>query len=424
MTALPEQSAPSAQEGPQVYTVIQLTRRIKRTLEDGVGSVWVVGEISNLSRPASGHVYFTLKDEYAQLSAVMWRSTAARLRFELEPGLEVLLFGAITVYEPRGSYQIIVERIEPKGMGALQLAFLQLRQKLEAEGLFAPERKKPLPFLPRRIALVTSPSGAVVWDMINTITDRIDNVEIVVYPVSVQGATAAQEIAAAIEHLNRLGDVDVMIVGRGGGSLEDLWAFNEEIVARAIYASAIPVISAVGHEVDVTISDLVADRRALTPTDAGQIVVPRRDQLLVELQTAARRLANALAATARSARHRLAAFASSALFRRPLEQVRFHQQRLDELTGLLRVHAEHRVQAARAKLDTTAARLESLSPLSVLRRGYSITLDASGTVVKTIAALRSGDRIDTRLLDGTVQSRVEKIDRSSDQPETPLRENG
>lgn len=411
MSSTADQLAGEPQPAVQIYTVAQITRRIKRTLEDALGSVWVVGEISNISRPASGHVYFTLKDEYAQLSAVMWRSTAAGVRFELEAGLEVLVFGAITVYEPRGAYQVIVQKIEPKGMGALQLAFLQMREKLQAEGLFAPEHKKPLPFLPRRIALVTSPSGAAVWDMIRTIRGRIDNVEIVIYPVSVQGAAAAGEIAQAIGDLNRMGGIDVMIVGRGGGSPEDLWAFNEEQVARAIYASRIPVISAVGHEVDITIADLVADRRALTPTDAGQIVVPRKADLVAEVSSAARRLATALSATVRNARHRLGGIASSVLACRPLEQVRLHHQQLDELLGLLRLHVGRHVAAARGRLDTRAARLHSLSPLKVLERGYSITLDGAGHVVRSVQSVRPGDSVQTRLADGLIGSRVERVER-------------
>jgi len=422
MDKLPEQTAPDAEPAPRVYSISQLTRKVKRLLEDGFGSVWVVGEISNLARPASGHMYFTLKDEHAQLSAVLWRSTAARVKFDLEPGLEVLAHGSLTVYEPRGNYQIIVDKMEPKGIGALQLAFIQLREKLEREGLFDPAHKKPLPFLPRRVALVTSSSGAAVWDMVNTITHRIDNVQIVVYPVRVQGAGAAEEIAAAVDQLNTLSDIDVIIVGRGGGSLEDLWAFNEEAVARSIFRSKIPVISGVGHEVDVTIADLVADRRALTPTDAAQIAVPRKDELLAALQTSARRLGSALAGSVRSARQRLAAIAASTLLRRPLDQIRFHQQHVDEISGRLRLHMEHRLQQARAGLDGTAARLEALSPLRVLDRGYSITHDPAGKVLKDWHAVRRGDVIETRLARGSVRSRVEhsKENESQRGGNTPL----
>jgi len=406
MNPIPNQTETGNIEGRTIHTVSQLTRKIKRTLDDSFQRIWVVGEISNLSRPASGHLYFTLKDEKAQLSAVMWRSKASATKFELRVGLEVLVYGNITVYEPRGNYQIIVDKIEPKGIGILQLAFLQMREKLETEGLFAPERKRPLPSLPKRIALVTSASGAVVWDMINTITHRFDNINILLYPVKVQGEGAAQEIAAAIDDLNRRCEIDVMIVGRGGGSLEDLWAFNEEVVARAIYASHVPVISAVGHEVDVTIADLVADRRALTPTDAGQIVVPDKRQLEAGLQQSAMRLSSGLLNAVRNARHRLDGVGTRSLFRRTVERVRMYQQQLDESVGRLHLHVSHRVEMQRSGLDAVAAKLDTLSPLKVLKRGYSITQDEKGNVVRDATEVGIGDTIETRLACGRLRSRV------------------
>ena len=252
-------------EDEEILTVAELTWRIRALLEEEFDQVTVVGEVSGLKRPRSGHLYFELKDPEARLSAVIWRSTAARLRFELEDGMEIIATGRISVYGPRGSYQLIVDSLKPKGLGALQLAFLKLREKLEKEGLFRPEAKKPLPLLPACVGVVTSPSGAAIRDILTVIARRFPPAHIVLRPVRVQGEGAAEEIARAIAEFNDWGGADVLIVGRGGGSYEDLWAFNEEVVARAIHASRIPIISAVGHEIDVTIADLVADRRALTP---------------------------------------------------------------------------------------------------------------------------------------------------------------
>jgi len=267
----------------EILSVSELTARLKALVETGFPHVCVEGEISNLTKATSGHVYFTLKDEGAQLRAVMWRSAAARIRFELSDGLHVVAVGPVEVYATRGSYQIVVEQLAPQGIGPLELAFRQLYEKLAAEGLFRPERKRPLPRFPRRIALVTSPAGAAVRDMLQVITRRWPACPIVIVPVPVQGASAAPEIAAAFQSLAKIPDVDVVITGRGGGSLEDLWAFNEEVVARAIFACPIPVVSAVGHEIDVTIADLIADRRALTPSEAAELVVPQRTEILSEL---------------------------------------------------------------------------------------------------------------------------------------------
>ncbi|HXG04019.1 MAG TPA: exodeoxyribonuclease VII large subunit, partial [Candidatus Binatia bacterium] len=263
-----------------VLTVTQLTEQLRRTVEERFPAVWVEGEISNFRLYGSGHAYFTLKDEGAQLRAVMFRTRTRRLRFEPTDGLHVLAFGALEVYPQRGEYQLVVELLEPRGVGALQLAFEQLKQRLGAEGLFDAGRKRPLPRFPRRIGLVTSPDGAALRDMLRIIGRRFAGLSIVLAPCRVQGEGAAEEIAQGLADLNRLGGVDVIIVGRGGGSLEDLWAFNEEVVARAIAASKVPVISAVGHEVDVTIADFVADVRAPTPSAAAEMVAARRDELI------------------------------------------------------------------------------------------------------------------------------------------------
>lgn len=390
---------------PDVLTVSAVTALIKRSLEDTFASVCVLGEVSNLSRAASGHVYLTLKDEGAEIGSVIWRGTAERIPFDLKDGQEVVVRGKVAVYERRGRYQIVVSSVQPKGIGALQLAFLQMKEKLEKEGLFDPGHKKPLPFLPSTIAVVTSPTGAAVHDILTMIQSRLPGVRVLVYPVSVQGDRAAGEIAAAIEDLNRLGGIDVMIVGRGGGSLEDLWPFNEEVVARAIYTSAIPVISAVGHEVDVSISDLVADARALTPTQAGEMVVPSRELLDERLARAATRLSQSLLAAVAHARTKLDAAARSYAMRAPMERVRQHQQQLDEITRRMPMAAGRELVRLSERIARDEERLQSLSPLGVLARGYSITtLAGSEAPLRSPDEAPSGSRIRTILHEGELES--------------------
>ena len=392
---------------PEVLTVSAITALIKRSLEERFTEVWVVGEISNRSRAASGHVYLTLKDEAAEIGAVIWRGTAQRIPFQLEDGQEVVVRGKLAVYERRGRYQIIVSSVQPKGVGALQLAFLQMKEKLEKEGLFDPAHKKPLPFLPATIAVVTSPTGAAIHDILTMIEGRLPGVHVLVCPVAVQGDRAAPEIAGAIAALNRRGGIDVMIVGRGGGSLEDLWPFNEEIVARAIYASDIPVISAVGHEVDLSISDLVADARALTPTQAGEMVVPSRELLDERLAAAANRLSQALRAAVAGAKVRLDAIAGSYAMRLPMERVRQHQQRLDEVAERMPLAAGRELTRRRERIARDTERLEGLGPLNVLARGYSITtLAGSDKPLRAAADVPSGSRIRTILHDGELESRA------------------
>ena len=403
---------PTAEPLPaDVLTVGDLTRRIRACLEDAFDHVTVVGELSNVARPRSGHVYLTLKDADAQLAAVIWRSTAARLRFDLEDGMEVIAAGTLTVYEPRGRYQIIVSSIKPKGMGALQLAFLQLRDKLDKEGLFDPDAKTPLPYLPACVGVVTSATGAAIHDILTVIGRRFPPAHVVLRPVRVQGAGAAAEIAQAIGELNTWGGADVLIVGRGGGSLEDLWAFNEEIVARAIFASDVPIISAVGHEIDVTIADLVADRRALTPSEAAELVLPRYDDTVATLDSRRDRLAAALRAQFELARARLERLRASYAFRAPLDRVRLHEQRLDDLANAATLALRRTVESRRERLATAHGRLHALSPLRVLERGYSITRDAdSGQVLRRAADAAPGTAIDTILHQGRLRSRVESAE--------------
>ncbi len=394
----------------RILTISELTRRIRGSLEQEFFNLWVVGEASNVRRPTSGHVYLTLKDADAQLQAVIFKTVVNNIKFEVRDGMEVLVFGSVTVYEARGQYQLIIERIEPKGIGALQLAFLQLKERLEKEGLFDPAHKKPLPLLPKKIAIVTSLTGAAIRDILNVINRRFAKVEILIYPVKVQGDGAAQEIAQAITDLNAIADIDVIIAGRGGGSLEDLWAFNEEVVARSIYASKIPVISAVGHEIDVTISDLVADKRALTPTEAGELVVPRYDQVKDSLEKIKTRLIQALYNKILLTRTRLLRIKNSFSFKRPFDKIFRLQQELDELAQRLVTAGRHTLELERERLTALASRLESVSPLKVLNRGYSITTNGENDKpIKSTEGLTVGQRLKTRFFTGGIVSSVVEI---------------
>ncbi len=396
--------------GRKVYRIAEITREIKVLLEGRFPGVWVEGEISNIRRPGSGHVYFTLKDEESQLQAVLYRGQAARIAFDLRDGLEVVAFGDISVYEKGGRYQITLSEIEPKGVGALQVAFEQLKERLRREGLFDPARKRPIPLLPRRIGIVTSPSGAAIRDILSVIERRLANVNILVSPVRVQGETAAAEIAAAIEGLNRMGDVDVIIVTRGGGSLEDLWAFNEEQVARAIAGSGIPVISAVGHEIDFTIADFVADLRVPTPSAAAELVVAKKSELHERVKTLFSRIDSAARAAIADLRRRLIVCAQSRVLRAPENVVRPYQQLIDELDGRLGRSFRHRLELGRAGLAGLAGRLESLSPVSILSRGYSVLFRArDGAVVTGSSQLRRGEGVRARLARGGFTATVDEI---------------
>ncbi len=390
-----------------ILTVTQLTYQLKNLLEGAFPDVWVEGEISNLTVPQSGHAYFTLKDEKSQVRAVLFRSSQSHLKFTLQHGMQVICRGRIGVYEQRGEYQIIVEYVEPKGVGALQKAFEELKARLEKEGLFDRGRKKPLPLLPRRIGVVTSPTGAAIRDILRVIKRRHPRMDILLYPVPVQGGDAASAIVEAVRYFNREKTVDVMIVGRGGGSLEDLWAFNEEAVARAIFASRIPVISAVGHETDFTIADFVADLRAPTPSAAAEMVVESethlREAILSfesRLATGMRRKFELLRDAVRHARRLLADP------RKGLEQF---NQRVDELLGRLGLGLRHHVRRDRALLTSLAGALEHLNPIGILSRGYSITRKVPGdAIIKSADEVNAGDLVRTTLHRGEVLSRVEK----------------
>lgn len=393
------------------FTVSEITRQIRTSLEYNFSNISILGEISNVRRPSSGHIYLTLKDKNSQLQAVVFRNVANKIKFELKDGMEVITFGSVTVYEPRGQYQLIINKVEPKGVGALQLAFQQLKEKLEKEGLFDQTHKKPIPFIPQKIGIVTSPTGAAIKDILNIIDRRFANVEILIYPVKVQGEGAAQEIAEAITELNTLTDIDVIIAGRGGGSLEDLWAFNEEIVARSIYNSRIPIISAVGHEIDITIADLVADKRALTPSEAGELVVPRKDLLLDILEKLETRLLQSLTGKLRLSKDKLIRIANSYAMRQPFDRLRRWQQRLDEFAQRLKLNITHALNTEREKLSGIAGKLESLSPFNVLKRGYTITTRLeSNKSLREVKGLNIEDKIKTSFSKGSVISTILSIE--------------
>ncbi len=395
-------------------SVTELTRQLKDCLEGNFPLVAVRGEVSSCTHASSGHVYFTLKDEQAQIRVVMWKRTASRLKFDVNDGLELVAIGAVELYAPRGTYQLVVEDLVPQGVGPLELAFRQLHEKLQAEGLFDPSRKRPLPRFPRRIAIITSPTGAAIRDILQVMSRRWPALNVVLLPVAVQGDAAAPQIAEAFKQVSRLDGVDVVIAGRGGGSLEDLWAFNEEIVARAIAACPLPVVSAVGHEIDVTIADLVADRRALTPSEAAELVVPDMVELESQLQHVGRRLVGSLREPATSARRQLELLSSRRVLRQPFDRVQQQAQRLDDWHEQLTRAIRSRTRQAQSQIANIAGSLNALSPLNVLERGYSITqLAESGRVVRRTGDVQVGDVVVTRVSYGRIVSRVE----SSEQKE-------
>ena len=398
-----------SQATPHAVSVSELTGHIKTILEGAFPSIWVAGEISDLSRPRSGHLYFTLKDDRAQIRVVIWRSTASRLDAPIEEGQAVLCFGDVEVYGARGSYQLMVRKVQPQGLGALQLAFQQLQAKLNAEGLFAADRKRPLPRYPSRIGLLTSPSGAAVRDFLEAAANRWKGVEIIVIPALVQGQGAAKSIVEGIRAAHRITPrLDVLVVSRGGGSLEDLWCFNEEAVVRAVAGSSIPTVSAVGHEIDVTLCDLAADVRALTPTDGATKVLPDAkllDRSVIDLRN---RIVRCIGASLDARRARLDSLASRSILRKPHEIVQSRFRLLDELDARARRAMVAKLKLGRAQVATAAASLSGLSPLDVLTRGYSVTLDANGRAVSNAGDVHPGETIRTRLQHGEIESVVQK----------------
>ncbi len=432
----------------------ELNRRIKQRLEKEYPLIWVVGEISNLKRPPSGHLYFTLKDSQAQLSAVMFKGQARRLTAIPDDGLAILGMGRVSVYEPRGIYQLIIEYMEPKGLGDLQLSFEQLKRKLSAEGLFDPTGKKPLPLLPRKVHVLTSPSGAVIFDTINIIQRRFANIPIVLIPTAVQGPRAAEEVTQAVMRLNQQKDAEVAILARGGGSLEDLQAFNDERVARAIYQSRVPIVSAIGHETDYTIADFVADLRAPTPSAAAELVVPEKDSIRVRLAEFERQLGAAALAHLTAKRH----LVDSCRGRLVDPRRRIHDGRLsvDDLMHRMEIGLQRTLRDNRRKLESISfrlqpglvmervshikqrhekidnnllfyihkifvqykwqtqvavSRLRALNPMAVLERGYSITRTRpQRTIIKNTRQIQIDDSVEITLASGTLWGRIEGKD--------------
>ena len=405
----------------QPLTVAQLTAKVRGALEAQFLNVWVCGEVSNFTRASSGHWYFTLKDSTAQIKTVAFRGINLRLRFDLRNGMEVVARGRLTVYDPKGEYQFVVEQVEPKGVGGAELALRQLKEKLLAKGYFSPARKRPLPRPPQRVGLVASATGAAVRDMIEVFAQRWPFTELIVRPARVQGDGAAHDVSLAVRQLNWLHrnkrlSFDAIILGRGGGSAEDLWVFNEEAVADAIFKSDVPVVSAVGHETDVTVADLVADHRAETPTAAVVALTPDRRELLTDLRAADERMADAVERLLRHARQRLDGLAARPALRLPLRRLDALGQRLDDLSERLARAVRHRLVHAAHELSARSAQLETLSPLQVLARGYSLTHTADGRLLRDVGGLRPGDLLLTRVAGGTVRSLVTAAQPTSGEP--------
>jgi exodeoxyribonuclease VII large subunit len=392
-------------------SVSELTARVKEQLETRFADVWVTGEVSNLTRAGSGHVYLSLKDETAVLRAVIWRGVMQSLAIEPTDGLEVICHGRVEVYPPRGTYQLTIDRLHAVGTGALEAQLRRLHARLEAEGAFAAARKRPLPPFPRRIAVVTSPTGAAIADFLKTLLSRWRASEVIVVPSRVQGAGAAEELALAVQAAARmLPAVDVIALVRGGGSLEDLWSFNEEVLVRAVAASPIPIVSGVGHEIDVSLCDLAADVRALTPTDAAVKIVPDGAQVAATVATLGSRLQAGLSRRVQASRDRVVTLARSRIFADPSRLVRDRRDAVDQFGRRLRRLARLAIDRAGERVAAAAARLEAGSPLHLLARGWSVTWrEHEATAVKSVVGLAAGDALITQLADGRVWSRVERI---------------
>jgi exodeoxyribonuclease VII large subunit len=422
----------------KIYTVTEITRLIKQTLENAFPLIWVEGEISDLKRPHSGHLYFSLKDVTCKLGAVLWRGVAQRVPFRLENGLKVVCRGQINVYEPQGRYQLMVDGVEPKGKGALQLAFEQLKEKLNKEGLFDPHIKKKLPLLPKKVGVVTSPSGAAIVDIVRTLERRFAKLHILIYPVRVQGEGAAEEIAEGLKFLGNLPDIDVILVGRGGGSMEDLWAFNEEVVARAIYRCPTPVISAVGHEVDFTISDFVADIRASTPSAAAEMVVEKEQAFEEWIDNLRKRMNFHLKYLVQEQKNIVQSLIHHQAFQGFRLRLLNLSQRVDELEAAagqsiqnmrqkilegksktilyeekLSGKIQRKLQDLKGLWEKLSAELDSLSPLNVLKKGYTLCWKDEGNVlIQKIDKVSVEDNVTVSFLRGEFDCIVQKIDKN------------
>jgi len=392
----------------KVYTVSEINRQARLLIEGHYSGVWIEGEISNYKLHSSGHMYLSLKDSASQISAAFFSRSNQGLKFQLKDGLKVVAFGRLSLYEARGQYQFYIEKVEPKGLGALQLAFIQLRDKLHKEGLFRTEIKKAIPQFPNTVGLVTSPTGAAIRDILNVMNRRSAGTRILINPVRVQGDGAADEIARAIDEMNALppGSVDVLIVGRGGGSLEDLWAFNEEVVARAVYRSKIPVISAVGHEIDWTICDWVADLRAPTPSAAAELVVQNTEEVFLRVKQLRERIHHAIRQQMLLKVKTIQSLTQSYAFEQPRVLLDQFSQRFDDLFRQLNQYARNLAVMKRQGLQTAAGQLRTLNPLAILERGYSLTFLKDGRLLKKMNQVQNGDPLVTRVTDGVILSTV------------------
>ena len=390
----------------QTQTITQLTRQIKTVLENGFYDLVLEGEISNCKSQVSGHIYLTLKDDSAQLPAVIWKSSVANLSVQPRDGMKVIVEGSLTVYEPHGRYQMVIKQVRPSGVGELQKAFELLKQKLYEEGLFDSIHKKELPEYPEKIGIVTSPTGAAIQDLMTVISRRMPIVQIYLYPVKVQGVGSAEEIAEGIKYFNKHFSVDVMIIGRGGGSLEDLWAFNEEIVARAIFKSKIPIISAVGHEVDFTISDFVADVRAATPSMAGEIVVKEKIEVENYLLGIQDHLNRNIRNHIKNLKQQVAGHAKSYALNKPVELIRFKAQKLDDMSFRMKRVIDNVFTQEKNKVKNLKSHLEAFNPQNVLKRGYAMVKKGNKVIVSS-KKLFNHDKIELTFHDGKLGAKVE-----------------
>lgn len=400
----------------KIITISQLNSYIKDRLESDhiLSNVWVKGEISNFKHHSSGHMYFTLKDKTSQLKCVMFRSRAQNLQFMPSNGMAVISRGYVTVFERDGQYQLYVEEIQPDGIGALYTAFLQLKERLQAEGLFESEIKKPIPRFPQRVGVVTSPTGAAVRDIITVIQRRFPQTHILIIPVKVQGEEAPAEIEAGIRLANNYNKLDVLIIGRGGGSIEELWAFNTERVARSIFDSRIPVVSAVGHETDFTIADFVADRRAPTPSAAAEMVVPDIRELQKHIDSQLQHLVNGTKSKVVTLQERLARLTQSNVLRRPKDEIYKKMMELDYLTRGMRQNIRILLNTMKSSLGMSITSLDNLSPLATLSRGYSIATDSQGKVINQAGCLKPGDYIEVIMKNGSVECNVSRVKEGKD----------
>ncbi len=394
----------------EVLSVADLTQRIRGVLQGQFRDLWVAGEVSDLARPQSGHVYFTLKDEDSQIAAILWKSTVARMRVPLVDGMHVICRAGLDIYPPRGSYQLIVRQVEVLGEGALQRALRQLQARLAAEGLFSVERKRPLPRFPSRIAIVTSPTGAALRDFLEVARRRWRGPELLIVPTRVQGEGAADEIRRALDAANgMIPPPDLIVLTRGGGSMEDLWCFNDEALVRALFHSRAPVVSAVGHEIDVTLSDLVADRRALTPSEAAELAIPSAEELSQYVWQVASRLKLLMQTQLDRRRQRLLSLSQQRALARPWDRLRELAKRLDELDERFRRALWNRLGMARATVQGVEGRLQALNPMAVLQRGYQMSVRAdSQQIVASYRDVAAGDRMVTFLADGRIVSVVQE----------------